>query len=187
MTKTKLPLKQAQSLTDKIIAALTPGCIRSEAAGSVRRLRPEVGDIEIVCIPRQTVDLFGNPVGSLLDMVLANLVNEGRLIRGDKNGVKYKNFLIPTGPNFGPSLPDLKLDLFITSLECWGVNFTIRTGPAEFSHRLVTQKSKGGLLPSDLSVSGARVWRGAEALDTPEESDIFRLIELDWIEPRDRN
>lgn len=157
MTKIKLPLAQAIKLTDKILAAIEPGCIRCEPAGSVRRCRPEVGDIEIVCIPRQTVDLFGNPVGSLLDMVLANLVNEGRLIRGDKNGVKYKNFLIPT-------VPDLKLDLFITSLECWGVNFTIRTGPAEFSHRLVTQKSKGGLLPSDLSVSGARVWRGGRGI-----------------------
>lgn len=180
MTKIKLPLNQAQALTDKIIAALSPGCLRAEAAGSVRRGKAEIGDIEIVCIPRPTFDLFGEHIGSVLDMVLTNLVNEGRLIRGDKNGVKYKNFLIPT-------VPDLKLDLFITTPECWGVNFTIRTGPAEFSQRLVTQRDKGGLLPSDLSVSGARVWRGAEALRTDEEIDLFRLIGLDWIEPKDRN
>jgi len=180
MSKTKLPLKQAQALSGKILTALSPGCELAEVAGSVRRLRPEVGDIEIVCIPRQTVDLFGNPVGSLLDMVLANLVNEGRLIRGDKNGVKYKTFFIPT-------VPDLKLDLFITTPECWGVNFTIRTGSADFSRRLVTQMDKGGLLPNDLMVFGARVWRGAEALETPTEQALFDLIGLDWIEPRDRN
>lgn len=180
MSKIKLPLKQAQSLADKIIAAIAPGCQRAEIAGSLRRCKSEVGDIEIVCIPRPAFDLFGEEVGSVLDMVLANLVNEGRLIRGDKNGVRYKTFLIPT-------VPDLKLDLFITSLECWGVNLTIRTGPAEFSQRLVTQKDKGGLLPSDLNVSGARVWRGAEALDTPDERALFDLIGLDWIEPRERH
>jgi len=180
MPKTKLPLKQAQTLSDKILAALSPGCELAEVAGSIRRLRPEVGDIEIVCIPRQTIDLFGDPVGSLLDMVLANLTNEGRLTRGDKNGVKYKNFFIPT-------VPDLKLDLFITTPECWGVNFTIRTGSADFSRRLVTQKSKGGLLPDDLSISGARVWRGAAALETPTEQNLFDLIGLDWIDPRERN
>lgn len=182
MTKIKLPLKQAQSLTCKIIEALAPGCERIECAGSVRRLRAEVGDLEIVCIAKQTVDLFGDPVGSLLDMVLTNLVEEGRLIRGDKNGRKFKNFLIPT-------VTDLKLDLWITTPECWGVRFTISTGSAEFNKRLVTQRSKGGLLPSDLNVSGARVWRGAEVLATPTEQALFDLIGGPgwWIEPKDRD
>lgn len=181
MSKIKLPLKQAQSLTDKIIAAIAPGCLRCEPAGSVRRLRPEVGDIEIVCIPRYAVDLFGDPIDSILDMVLFNLIETGRLLRGDKNGAKLKTFF--TG------IAGVPLDLFITTPECWGVNFTIRTGPAEFSQRLVTQRSKGGLLPSDLNISGARVWRGAEVLETPTEKAVFDLVGGPgwWIEPKDRN
>jgi DNA polymerase/3'-5' exonuclease PolX len=179
MTKIKLALKQAQTLTAKIIDALAPGCQRIEPAGSVRRCRPEVGDLEIVCIPRPTLDLFGNPTGSLLDLILADLVIAKRLIRGDKNGDKYKNFYIP-------AFTGLKLDLFITTPECWGVNFTIRTGSAEFSHKLVTPKWQGGFLPGDLRVAGARVWRGDEVVPTNEELDLFELLELDWIEPKDR-
>ena len=181
MSKIKLRLPLAQALAGKVTAALEPGCLRCEVAGSIRRAKAEVGDIEIVCIPRPIVDLFGDPIGSLLDRILATLAEEGRLIRGDKNGQKYKTFFIP-------SVPGLKLDLFITTPECWGVNFTIRTGPAEFSQQIVTQKNKGGLLPSDLNVAGARVWRGAEVLATPEEKDFFELVGGPgwWLEPGER-
>lgn len=167
MAKIRLPLKQAQSLTDKIIAALSPGCQRIEAAGSIRRQRPEVGDIEIVAIARPD-----------LDNAIENLVLDKRLIRGDKNGKKFKNFLVPAVPGLG-------LDLFIPTRETWGVIFTIRTGPAEFSQKLVTQQNKGGFLPSDLHVKEGRVWRGEVALPTKEEADVFKL--LGWyIEPERR-
>lgn len=177
--KQRIPLKQADALIGKIIDSLRPGCRRIEAAGSVRRCAPTVGDLEIVCIPQPTYDLFDRPVGSLLDFVLADLVSAGRLIKGDKNGDKYKTFFVP-------AVEGLKLDLFITTPECWGVNFTIRTGSAEFSHKLVTLKWQGGFLPSDLRVAGARVWRGSEALETPEEASLFELIGLDWIAPANR-
>lgn len=179
--KQRIPLKRADNLMGKIIAALSPGCLRIEAAGSVRRCVPTVGDLEIVCVPKPTLDLFGDPAGSLLDLILADLVIAKRLIRGDKNGDKYKTFFVP-------SVEGLKLDLFITTPECWGVNFTIRTGSAEFSHKLVTQKWMGGHLPSNLLVAGARVWETdkSKVYDTPEEGDLFDLIGLAWIEPVDR-
>lgn len=167
MSKIKLPLSQAAALTDKIITALTPGCLKIQVAGSVRRCRPEVGDLEIVCI-----------AGPSLDFVIDDLIDNGRLECGDKNGKKFKNFLIP-------SVPGLGLDLFIPTRETWGVIFTIRTGPAEFSHKLVTQQNKGGFLPSDLRVKEGRIWRGNEAIQTPEEADVFKL--LGWyLEPEYR-
>lgn len=174
--KQRIPLKQAQQLTAKIIEALTPGCQRIEAAGSVRRCVPTVGDLEIVCIPRFGLDLFGEPAWSKLDPILANLVYAGRLIKGDKNGERYKTFFVP-------AIEGLKLDLFVTTPECWGVNFTIRTGSADFSHKLVTPKWQGGYLPGDLRVAGARVWRGNDVLNTPEELSLFELIGLPWLEP----
>lgn len=179
--KHHIPLRQAQTLTGKIIDTLAPGCQRIQAAGSVRRCVPTVGDLEIVCVPKPTLDLFSQPYGSQLDFILADLVIDGRLIRGDKNGDKYKTFFVP-------AVEGLKLDLFITTPECWGVNFTIRTGSAEFSHKLVTKKWMGGYLPNNLLVAGARVWEPdkSKVYDTPEESDLFDLIGLDWIEPAAR-
>lgn len=180
MSKIKLPFAQAEKLADKIITALAPGCERIEIAGSIRRKKPMVGDIEIVCIPRLvSVDLFGEVKVSALDGVLQSLVSAGRLVRGDKDGDKLKTFNIP-------AVEDLKLDLFITTPEAWGIIFTIRTGSAEFSKQLVTQKYKGGLLPDDLHIAGGRVWQGNEALDTPEEIDVFEVAGVKWLEPEER-
>lgn len=153
----KLPYPAAYKLAEKIKDALAPGCQRVEIAGSIRRRKPEIGDIEIVAVP-----------GPDLDSVIADLITAGRLMRGDKNGGKFKNFLVP-------AVPGLKLDLFLPTAETWGVIFTIRTGSAEFSHKLVTQRGKGGFLPDDLQVKDGRIWRD-EALDTPEEQDVFNLL-----------
>lgn len=167
MAKIKLPLKQAQSLTDKIIGALEPGCIRIECAGSVRRGKEQVGDLEIVAIAAPG-----------LDELIEQLVADSRLTRGGKNGKKLKTFLIPAVPGLG-------LELYIPTRETWGTIFTIRTGCAEFSHKMVTQQNKGGWLPSDLNVKEGRIWRGGEALQTPEEADVFKL--LGWyVEPGNR-
>lgn len=179
MSKIKLPLAQAQPLAEKIRAALAPACRRVEIAGSIRRQKAEIGDIEIVCIPQYAPDLFGDPGQSLLDLLLVDLLKNERLLPGGANGDKYKNFYVPAADG-------LKLDLFITSPECWGVIYTIRTGSADFSHKLVTPRKHGGLLPSDLRVADGRIWRGNEALETPEEADVFKAMGMDWIEPRER-
>lgn len=68
----------------------------------------------------------------------------------------------------------------------WGLIFMIRTGSAEFSQRLVTQKNKGGLLPSHLKVSDGWVWDGNERLELPEEDSVFALLGIDYINPQDR-
>lgn len=179
MSKTKIPLSQAQGLADKIIKELAPVCQRIQVAGSVRRKKKMVGDIEIVCIPLTQVDLFGDPTGSLLDPELEYLIEEGRIIRGDKWGTKYKKF-------HPVALPELGIDLFITTPNEWGYTFTIRTGSADFSRRIVTPKQQGGFLPGHLRVSECRLWEGMTALSTPEERDFFEALGLGWIEPEDR-
>lgn len=163
----KLPLAKAQDLTRRIIEPLSPGCERIEPAGSVRRKKAEVGDLEIVCLAKPN-----------LDFVINGLVESGRLLRGDKNGPRYKNFVIPSTGS--------KLDLFITTPETWGAVFTIRTGSAEFSNKLVTQRYKGGWLPDDLTFEEGRIKKDGQLLPTPEEKDVFAL--LGWyVEPEKRS
>lgn len=174
-TPTRLPLSSAKRLSEAIVAELAPACERIEIAGSIRREKPEVGDIEIVAIPRVACDLLGQPLASELDPVLDALVLAGRLSK-IKGGDKYKQYLLKHG---------VKLDLFLTDKDCWGVILAIRTGPADFSKRLVTQKFMGGLLPSYLRVQGGRIWKGYDALETLER-DVFSAAGLEWIEPRDR-
>lgn len=183
MSKSKLPLNQALPLAEKIVKELLPYCARIEIAGSIRRKRPEIGDIEIVCIPLCQVDLFGNEGASLLNPYLEILAQEGRIIKSEGQekrwGEKYKKFHIP-------AMPELNIDLFITTPAEWGYTFTIRTGSADFSRRIVTPKQKGGYLPGHLHVGECRLWKNGQALETPEEEDIFKALGLEWIPPEER-
>lgn len=156
-----------------VVGHLTPVVSRIELAGSLRRQKENVGDIEIVCIPRESTNLLGESIRNA-EQISSTLTGGGYKLL--KDGEHFKQFYVA---------PDLKCDLFITTPECWGVIFTIRTGSAEFSHKLVTQRKYGGYLPSNLNVKDGRIWNGNEVLNTPEEKDVFNLCGL-WVEPKDR-
>ena len=176
--KTKLSYSIALALAQTVLIDLAPACQRIEIAGSLRRKKAEIGDIEIVCIPElpklNQMNWFGDISGGL-DELLDSLVERRRWKRV-KNGPLYKQF------DIGPTT----LDLFITTPEKWGMIFCLRSGPADFSHRLVTPRRAGGLCPAYLRVKDGRVWNNGTALPTPEEADVFRALGLDWIEPEKR-
>lgn len=46
-----IPLQKAAALAAKVAAELAPYCARVEVAGSIRRERPECGDIDLVILP----------------------------------------------------------------------------------------------------------------------------------------
>ncbi len=172
---TRLPLSIAEGLASNLMAMLLPFIDRLAVAGSVRRRKADVGDIEIVCIPRAEFNLLGESYRT--DMKIEAAIYEAGF-KFIKNGERFKQF------DMGPC----KVDLFITTPECWGMIYTIRTGSAEFSHRLVTPKSMGGLLPSDMQVENGRIkHRGTGQLyATPEEEDVFSVIGLEYIPPEMR-
>lgn len=182
-----MDLKHARPLAERIVELLAPGCERIEIAGSVRRNKAEVKDIEIVCVPKPRKPQFGDKkiYATELDVVLENLSPVKAIdLVPIKGGPKYKQF----------SVRDqwVNLDLFIVTPPAqWGVLFTIRTGPLEFSEWVVTQRFKGGPLPSNVYVKGGAAWRKDGTADpvmieTPEEQDFLDLCGLGWIEPSQR-
>jgi hypothetical protein len=105
-----------------------------------------------------------------------------------KSGDRYKQLWL--------KYAGIAVDLFLVLPPAqWGVQAVIRTGPAEFSHWMVTKKSKGGALPDGYIVEdgvvGKRVFslkgevRG-NAISMPEEIDFLNFCGLGWIEPKDR-
>jgi DNA polymerase/3'-5' exonuclease PolX len=157
-----VPLALARAVAEEARARLAPACVRLEIAGSIRRGRPDVADVELVAVPRVTPgrpDLFGAPTTATgeLHALATELLAAGVLAhRPDKNG----------RPAFGEKLKRvvftgaagvLPLDLFaVTPPAQWGVIFTVRTGPGAFSTRLVTARRYGGGMPE-----GHRVRDGA--------------------------
>lgn len=180
--KIKLPLSKAAPLAEKIMGALEPDCERIEIAGSIRRQRPTVGDIEIVAVPQIIPDLaaqlslLGDPpkLVSALDMLLENMLEEKEnFSRGDKNGELYKSFLVEIDSDGSK----VGLDLFLTTKKQWGYILALRTGPGSFNKAWVTQKGKGGLLPDGYRFAGGWLHGpDGERIETPEEYDIFALI-----------
>lgn len=188
-TTTRLARSEAAALAWELVALLGPFCERIEIAGSLRRQRPTVGDIELVCLPRYGAasrDLFNERISAgvnLLDLECDRLFMLGTIgKRYDKNG----------HPRWGSGLKwatyrDVAVDLFpVISPAQWGVDFLLRTGSAAFSKRFVTPAEKGGLLPPGMLVSGGALWRGDARLETPEEVDAFKAIGLRYVEPSAR-
>ena len=176
----KRPFLQVHAIAVMLKEKLAPVCERIEIAGSLRRKKPMIGDIEFILIPKRKMNMFGQKVGGyhLNDL----LSGWGSAITLIKDGDKYKRFAFYTS-----NRELYSVDLFIQpDPATWGVNMMIRTGSAEFAKRMVTKQQHGGLMPDGLSVSGARVWRGTQLLNTPEEGDVFKLWGMTYVKPEDR-
>lgn len=199
MSKIRLDHERGRRIANSVMHALEAGTTRIALAGSLRRGKALVGDLEILAIPGRGENLLGEPGESALDPILGRLLEQGRLTRGRCNGARYKQFGVV-------EIRGLMLDLFLTTPECWGVLWAIRTGPEDFSKALVTCRSKEGLLPEGHIVHGGRVLKAAdtvaltfaseggaahskgqwETLDTPEEDDFLRLCG-GWVPPELRS
>jgi len=176
--KTGRAYAQVMPVAEYLVEYLSLFCDRIEIAGSLRREKAMIGDIEIVAVPILDRDLFGEPTGlSSIDHILLAL--SGQIT---KNGQKQKQFMYAADDG-----EVYQVDLFLQpNPATWGVNFLLRTGSADFSRRMVTSKSAGGYMPLGYQVSGARVWHLGEMVETPEEEDVFRLWGMDVVEPRER-
>jgi DNA polymerase/3'-5' exonuclease PolX len=169
-------LKFAREIADKAVEQLRPYCERIQVAGSVRRCRPEINDIEIVLIPKTR---YLHEIKTLLD--------GWAKIKGEFP-CKYTRRLLPEG---------IECDIFIVAHETWGLQMAIRTGPAEYSHRVLASgwavkgyHSEGGVLYPVKYDSGATTKEASLDYSRPvylrEEEDVYKFIGLPWKDPEER-
>lgn len=134
-TEHKLPLHHAQRLANRLLEILSPHCDSIDIAGSIRRQKLEVGDIEIVCEPKKTVtDIFGGEKKPILDFwaVLRRISIKTLLGKADGTGRYYK-FLLPSG--IGANT--VQLDLFIPQPADYYRQLAIRTGSSNYSANVI--------------------------------------------------
>lgn len=180
-----MELVEATWLAEEIRSWLAPGCVQIAIAGSIRRQRAAVKDIEIVAVPLVVVDydLFDEPryERSLLDGVLAELTPRRlRWAEPKRNGAKYKCLVVPSH--------DVTVDLFIAEEDNYGNILALRTGDAVFSRLLVTPRAHGGLLPDDLRHRQGYLWKGSTRLEAPTEDTFFAYFGITPVPaPSERN
>lgn len=204
--KGRIPLAEAQRVAWDWTRTLAPDCARIEVAGSIRRKRETIGDVEIVAIPTpgepEQVALLPGLTGTekqklppLFERIhdLSNSRNGSAPIVVTKGAPGLLNgrarYLQIHDKN-----EDLYVDLFLASPDTWGVIFAIRTGSADFSHGLMIRANQRGMT----SCKGRLVLKGEvfhddkgatkvvslpELLKTPEERDVFEALRIEWVEP----
>jgi DNA polymerase (family 10) len=175
-------LDDAERLAAEVVDLLAPATERVEVAGSIRRRKAEVGDIEIVAIPRlaPALDLW-EPIASddLLEARVRDLRNIRTLRLRDvggrvRDGRRYKALDYAGAP----------LDLFIVRPPAtWGVLLFLRTGPEGWNRRVVTECRYRGLRFQD----GRIVTRSGLPVASETEEDVFRALGLAWVDPPARS
>jgi len=176
-----MELLAASCHAHEILHSILPFCHRANIAGSIRRGKTHVKDIEIVAIIKDWQQLF------------TALTDFGMFIKpgvpeiepwAPKVNAKYLRMMLNCG---------LKLDLFIASPENWGGLFMMRTG----SGVGLDGKAFSGFAPT-MFARWKKVSGGGRMINcmptmpdgrkviVREEEDFFKLLGVEFIEPEFR-
>jgi len=158
---------KALEIAENVKTLLSPHCERVEIAGSIRRKKPEVKDIEIVAIPKLPYSI------GMFESGIATVVNRWEKVKGELP-CKYTQRILPDG---------IKLDLFFADEKNWGLIYAIRTGSAEYSHKVL---AVGWVKQGYKSVNGY-LMLGDTRIEVPEEKDLFEIIGINYINPELRS
>lgn len=195
----RIPLEAARQLAEEVVDLLRPLAQRIEIAGSIRRGKETVGDMEIVV---QVAGMDGTPLDALIERL-----RETSVIVPRKRQTDDKPEAWSTRHKRG-WYKGVKLDLFIVRPDrSWGLTYLLRTGPGDANTYLVTRRISdnndfGGCPPHLIMREGTLYrlpfpWQGeakpkellqagAVPLDLPEESDVFAALGMPYIEPAER-
>lgn len=190
--KTKRPLAEAEAAAKTIAAIISPVCERVEIAGSIRRRRPEVGDIELIAIPKIDYETVPSPTLDIFTPDLQATTQRRRhrlwefldLQRTPftKKGDVYRQFYWESW----------QVDLFTAGADNWGLILLIRTGSADFSHWIMGQlnaagytSSGGRLYKRDMLVCDKNLPKG-DPIETRDEMEVFRRAGHIFLDPTKR-
>jgi len=162
-----MELKAAEAIANKILNDLSEYCYKIEIAGSIRRRKDYVSDIEVVCIPRRTLMRVGLFAEERRVPGFVEYLNSFERLKGNAETGKYIQRRHPEGIN---------IDVFVASPENWGNILAIRTGPASFSKYLMIKGKEKGY-----HFEGGRVYMQNKQIAVPDEPYFFKLLGEEFI------
>jgi DNA polymerase/3'-5' exonuclease PolX len=184
--KARWPAAIARQVADELVEALTPRCEQICIAGSLRRGKPDVGDIEILYIEKRGQVhkpdwLFAQP-GSLTDELLDLWLTKGVLTkRPNKNGIPAWGHWNKFAKH---AVSGINIDFFATTRERWFVSLVVRTGSAQNNVQLADSALRRGIR---LHAYGALEHLATGKQIVPQsEREVFELCGLPYREPAER-
>ncbi|MEO1263558.1 MAG: hypothetical protein AAFZ15_32400 [Bacteroidota bacterium] len=168
-------LSEAEVIALEVWKKLKMHCPKGKCkiAGSIRRRKKEVKDIEIVCVPnRINGDFFG-----------FKKINHPAFVKAVKGIGKVTTGNIEDGKQVKIELyqHDIKIDLFMVEEGNFGMQFLIRTGPSEYSRKILWKFNQRGY-----RCEGGYPANGKNRLAFFNEKEIFEFLEMKYVEPEKR-
>lgn len=156
-----MDLERAQIIADNVVSRLSPYCSRIEVAGSVRRKKATVNDIDFVLIPTDPWQL------------------QSEIMRLGGGQVKMSGSKITR-----LSYNGVQVDLYFATPETWATLLLIRTGSTESNIRLTTLAKKRGW---HLHASGLGLFNEkGERIAGDTEDSIFEALGIPYQRPEER-
>jgi len=155
----------AAGVADDVIAYLAkaPGISRVSAAGSLRRMRETVGDIDILACGKDGAAIIGH------------FVRHPDAVRVLAEGATKGSIVVRAGDT------ERQVDLRIVKPAEYGAALLYFTGSKAHNIRL-----RGLAKDRGLKISEYGVFRGARRLAAGEEEDCYRVLGMPWIPPEMR-
>jgi DNA polymerase (family 10) len=152
-----MKLENAIRIADNFVSEIKEFCERIEIAGSIRRKKPEVNDIDIVLIPRQREHL---------------IQRIRKISRVEVQGKKLMR----------TEYSDVQIDVYFATEETWGILLLVRTGSKEHNIRLCQHAINKGMKLS----SETGLMKDGKVIASKTEEEIFQGLGMEYVKPEER-
>lgn len=193
--KRKFPIQEARVVAEQIIARLIHSVERIEIAGSIRRNKSYVGDIELLFIPKienMGLSLFEGIFDNSLPICLATqsieaLAKSGVIGKRKRDGTHIDAGWGPKNKLAFHCETGIPIDLFATTAENWWTSLVIRTGGKATNLLLTTGAIERGC---HLNAYGSGITRQIglrkEVIPATSEEHVFELCGVPYQQPNQR-
>lgn len=165
MVAERIDRQSALDVAIPMLKLMEPHCERIEIAGSIRRGKADVKDIELVLIPGPTWHSFTD-----------GLLSDGYFEKRHGWGQKSR---------FGVHVESgISVDMFTATPENWGSIFHLRTGPDDANAYIMTWLKRSN---APIRTEGGYWWHNNHKLRIGSEMALFNLLGFPYIEPEERS
>jgi DNA polymerase/3'-5' exonuclease PolX len=189
MVKQSFELKEAKEIAEQITAELEPHCTLIKIAGSIRREKQRVGDIEIILVPLIIEGIIDGELNihpskiNRSEEKIEELISKGVLsYRYKKDGTKSFGERVKLLLHTKSQIP---VDLFTCTSKEWMNNLVSRTGGKQTNIAIASQAKKRGW--NWLPFNEGFKHKGTQEIYHPKsEREVFEFVNLPYLEPQER-
>jgi DNA polymerase/3'-5' exonuclease PolX len=178
------PWAEAIRVADELMRLLTHATERACIAGSLRRGKPTVGDIEIVYVPKYETrpdGLFDTKPVNLAEEAITLMLTEGIL---EKRLSVKGTFAWGAKNKLAVHRSGIPVDLFATTEDCWWNYLVCRTGPGESNIRICEAAIRRGWKWNPYGPGFSKAT--GEKHQVNSEREVFDFVGLPYKSPQER-